>query len=409
MQPIWYRSLDKDNRRSFWTVFCGFSVDSLDIQLYAFVLPVLLTFWGLSHSEAGLLGAATLVSSALGGWIAGILADRYGRLKVLKLTILWFAISTCLCGLAADFHQLLIARILQGLGFGGELAVGAVFIAEAAAAQFRGRMVGMAQSGWAVGWGLAAIISAMTLTLLPTEFGWRVTFIVGVLPAIVIFIYRLRLNESKAFIRSSGKPSWRAILSGPYLKSTILGSLLAAGMHSGYWAIATWWPAMLESEHGLSTLESRLYLAVLVTGSFFGYVAGSWLGDKVGRRATLIAFALAGIGVVLAYSGLALFSTALLLISFPLGFVATGMFGVISSVLTEIFPTELRASGLGFCYNFGRGLAGLAPAAVGAMADNLGITAAIVAYVICAYGLVMLVALFLPETKGLELKSLSEP
>ncbi|WP_339485557.1 MFS transporter [Pseudomonas sp. EL_65y_Pfl2_R95] len=408
MQPIWYRTLSNDNRRSFWTVFSGFTVDSLDVQLYAFILPVLLTLWGLSHSEAGLLGAATLTSSAIGGWLAGILADRYGRLKVLKLTILWFAISTCLCGLAANFDQLLIARTLQGIGFGGELAVGAVFIAEVANPQVRGRMVGMAQSGWAVGWGLAAIISGFGLTLLPPALGWRVTFIVGVVPAILIFIYRLRLKESKAFISSNRQLSWRAILTAPYLKSTVLASLLAAGMHSGYWAIATWWPAMLMSEHGLSTLDSRLYLAVLVSGSFFGYVAGSWLGDSVGRRATLITFALGGICTALIYSSLTVSSTTLLLISFPLGFVATGMFGVIGSLLTELFPTELRASGLGFCYNVGRGIAGLAPAVIGATADRMGITNAIVTYVVCAYTLVVLVAILLPETRGLTLKGISE-
>ncbi|WP_010489078.1 MFS transporter [Pseudomonas sp. S9] len=408
MQPFWYRSLNKDARRSFWTVFCGFSVDSLDVQLYAFILPVLLAAWGLSHSEAGLLGAATLTSSALGGWVAGMMADRFGRLRVLKLTILWFAISTCLCGLAADFDQLLIARTLQGIGFGGELAVGAVFIAEIAGPNVRSRMVGMAQSGWAVGWGLAAIISAISLTLLPPELGWRVTFILGVLPAIAIFIYRLKLKEPQAFMRSSRQFSWRAILSGPYLKSTILGSLLAAGMHSGYWAIAIWWPAMLEAEHGLATIESRLYLAVLVTGSFLGYVAGSWLGDIAGRKATLLMFALGGICIALTYSNLSLYPTAMLLLSFPLGFVATGMFGVIGSVLTELFPTELRASGLGFCYNFGRGIAGLAPAVIGVTSETMGITGAIATYVVCAYILVMIVALLLPETRGVRLKNLSE-
>lgn len=408
MKPQWYRSLDRGGRRSFWTVFTGLSVDSMDIQLYAFVLPVLLTLWGLSHSQAGFLASAALISSAAGGWLAGLLADRVGRIKVLKLTIMLFAASTCLCGLADNFEQLLVARILQGLGFGGEMAVGVVYIAEIAAPPIRARMVGMAQSGWAIGWGLAAITSTVTLSLLPPEVGWRVTFLIGLVPAILIFVIRRRLSEPEAFLSSKRKSSWRAIISGPNLVFTVKGSLLAAGAHSSYWAIATWWPAMLSSKHGLSIIESSPYLVVLVTGSFFGYVVGSWLGDTVGRRAALVCFSVGGVLMVLTQSELSISPTTLLLLSFPLGFFATGIFGVIGSILTELFPTELRGSGLGFCYNFGRGVAGLTPALVGGGVEQLGVAQAIAIYVTCAYGLVLLVTIWLPETRGKELENLSK-
>lgn len=408
MEAHWYGSLNKDTRQSFRTVFGGFGVDALQIQLYAFVLPVLLSLWGLSHSEAGLLAAAALISSAAGGWAAGLLADRFGRVRILKLTIVWFAISTCLCGLATNFEQLLIARLMQGLGLGAEMAVGAVFIAEIAAPKLRGRMVGMAQSGWAIGWGLAAVVSAVTLTVFPPELGWRVTFFVGLVPAILVFLFRRRLKEPAAFLSSTRTSSWRAILSGENIKPTIWGSLLAAGMHSGYWAIATWWPAMLQAEHGLSAVGSGPHFAALVTGSFFGYMVGSWLGDTVGRKATLISFAVGGIALALIYSGLSVSPTSALLLSIPLGFFATGMFGVIGSILTELFPTEIRGSGLGFCYNCGRGVAGITPALIGGSVESLGVADAITLYVICAYSVVLLIAILLPETRGTALRSLSE-
>jgi MFS family permease len=408
MRPQWYRTLDCDARRAFWSSFAGFSLDAMDIQLYAFVLPVLLALWGLSHAEAGLLATVALVSSAAGGWIGGLLADRFGRVRLLRITILWFAVSTCLCGLATDFNHLLVARALQGLGFGAEVAVTAVFIAEVAAPRLRGRMVGMVQSGWAVGWGLAAAISTIVLSLFPPGLGWRVIFVVGLLPAILIFVFRGRLKEPEAFLRSTRRAPWHAIFSGPIRIHTVMGSVLATGVHGGYWAIATWWPVMLSSELGLSILDSGPYLAALIGGSFCGYVVGSWLGDIVGRRATLAVFALGGIVLALAYSELAVSATTLLLMSLPIGFVATGMFSVIGSLLSELYPTELRGSGLGFCYNFGRGMAGVGAALIGASAERVGVGHALGLFVACAYGLVLLAALMLPETRERELRSLSE-
>lgn len=400
--------LDKNSRRAFWTVFSGFALDAIDIQIYAFALPVLLSVWSLSHTEAGLLATATLVSSAFGGWIAGLLADRYGRVRIMKLTILWFAIATCFCGLANNVEQLFIARILQGLGFGGELSVGAVFVGEMAPALFRGRMVGFAQSGWAVGWGIATACSLMILSYFPQELGWRVIFFIGLLPAILVFFFRCKLVESGAFRKSQDSTRWHAIFSGPFLGSTFKGSLLATGMHGGYWAIATWWPAMLLSERGLSLVSSGPYLAALIAGSFFGYAAGAYLGDWVGRKATLRCFALGGIVLTFTYSQLPVSDLHFLMLSFPLGFVATGMFGIISSILVELYPTELRGSGLGFCYNLGRAVAGLSPALIGGSAVMLGIGNAIAIFVAIAYGLVFLTTLFLLETRGSELKNLSE-
>ena len=165
---------------------------------------------------------------------------------------------------------------------------------------------------------------------------------------------------------------------------------------------------MLLSERGLSLTSSGPYLAVLIVGSFFGYVAGGCLGDWVGRRPTLVAFALSGIALTCGYAQLPVSDMPFLMLSFPLGFVATGMFGIISSILVELYPTELRGSGLGFCYNFGRGVAGLAPVLIGGSAVTLGVGNAIAMFVAIAYGFVSLTALFLLETRGAELKNLSD-
>lgn len=408
MSPHWYRTLDAYRRRVFWLTFGGFTVNALNIQLYAFVLPALLALWGLSHAQAGLVASVALVSSAAGGWSAGLLADRWGRARMLRCSIVGVALATVLCGLAGSFEQLLVARAVQGFCFGADLAVGAVFIGEMAPAAIRGRMAGTAQSGWAVGWGLAAMIATALLAMLPPDIGWRATFVAGLLPTLPLLIWRRQLREPEAFLRSQRDSSWRAIFAGAALPSTLKGTLIAAGMHSGYWAIATWWPAMLHVERGLSTAAGSLYLGVLIAGALAGYVFGAWLSDTAGRRMALGCFAIGGLLIALVYLHLPVSDTALLALSAPLGFVATGIFGVIGPALTELYPTELRGAGLGFCYNCGRGLAGTTPALIGISAGQVGVGQAVGLYVACAYGLVLAMALLLPETRGSELKSLSD-
>lgn len=403
MLPRWYHTLDLNGRRAFWSTFAGFSLDAMDAQLYAFVMPVLIGLWGLSHAEAGLLASVTLVASAAGGWSAGLLSDRIGRVRVLSVTILWLTIATALCGLAQNMEQLLVARALQGLGFGAEWAVGAVFISEIASPAARGRIMGLVQSAWGVGWGLAALSSTVALAVLPAELGWRVTFVVGFVPALLLFRFRRRIHESATFLAPRDAPPWHAIFTDRQLGSTVRGSLLAAGLHGGYWAIATWWPQMLHAERGFSTPTVGLYFAVIVAGSFFGYAAGAWLSDAAGRRATLGLYALGALVVVTACTRFAVSDFALLLLSFPLGFFVLGIFSAIGPVLSELFPTPVRGSGLGFCYNFGRGLAALGPALIGVSLAKTTIAAAVGLYAAVAYALVLVATALVPETRGRKL------
>lgn len=157
----WYRDIDKQQRRTFWSCKIGYGLDGMDTQMLSFVIPTLIMLWGITTTEAGLIHTSTLIASAVGGWVAGILSDRIGRVRTLQLTVLWFAFFTFLCGFAQNYEQLLIARTLMGFGFGGEWTAGAVLIGEVIRAQDRGKAVGMVQSGWAIGWGLTAILYAL--------------------------------------------------------------------------------------------------------------------------------------------------------------------------------------------------------------------------------------------------------
>ncbi|MGH7555345.1 MAG: MFS transporter, partial [Longimicrobiales bacterium] len=143
----WFSNMNVRERRTFWACFTGWALDAMDVQMYAVVMPTLIAVWGMSQSEAGTLGTAALLFSSVGGWLAGILADRFGRAAVLRLTIVWFAVFTFLSGFTQSFEQLLFTRSMQGLGFGGEWAAGAVLMSEVIDKRIRGRAVGSVQSG----------------------------------------------------------------------------------------------------------------------------------------------------------------------------------------------------------------------------------------------------------------------
>ena len=148
----WYAGLAPNERRTFWACFGGWALDALDVQVFSFAIPAIMATFSITNVDAGLIGTVTLLTSASGGWFAGMLEDRFGRVRTLQITVVWFAVFTFLCGFAQTYHQLLVSRALMGFGFGGEWAAGAVLMGEVIHAQHRGKAVGMVQSGWSIGW-----------------------------------------------------------------------------------------------------------------------------------------------------------------------------------------------------------------------------------------------------------------
>ncbi|EKS33954.1 MFS transporter [Afipia clevelandensis] len=402
-----YRDMNKPERRTFWACFAGWSLDGMDFMIYPLVIGTIITMWKVDPGTAGLAGTVTLLASAIGGWLAGYLCDRIGRVKTLQITIIWFSFFSLVCAFVQNFDQLLVARALLGLGFGGEWAAGAVLMGEVIRPQYRGRAVGSVQSGWAVGWGLAVLSQAVLFSYLPADVAWRWMFAIGALPAILVFFLRRYVEEPKVAAETLAKqktsgdsPALWEIFSGPIAKTTILASLAATGCQGGYYAITFWVPRFLTTERKLSIVGSTGYLAALIIGSFIGYLVGAWLADRIGRRNLFLTFSLGAMVVVLAYTQLPLTNEVLWLLGFPLGFFASGYFSGMGAFLTELFPTRLRGSGQGFCYNFGRGIGALFPFLVGWLSTSTTLGNAICIFAVAAYGLFFLAAFALPETRG---------
>ena len=195
----WFGELNAKERRTMGACFGGWALDAFDVQMYSFVIPTVIALWGLSRGEAGLIGTVTLLISSLGGWFSGTLADRYGRVRMLQITILWYSIFTFLCAFAQNFEQLFILRALHGFGFGGEWAAGAVLMGEVIRDKYRGRGVGIVQTGWAVGWGASALVYTALYAFLPEAIAWRALFAVGLLPAVFVFWIRRHIDEPEIF------------------------------------------------------------------------------------------------------------------------------------------------------------------------------------------------------------------
>ena len=402
----WYRDLNTVERRTFRACFGGWALDALDVQIYSFVIPALIALWQITNAQAGLLATSALVISAFGGWITGMFADRVGRARLLMIMVAWFAFFTFLSGFTQNFEQLLIVRGFQGFGFGGEWAAGSVLMGEVIRAKDRGKAVGTVQSAWAWGWGAAALLATLLFQILPQEIAWRALFFVGITPALLIFYIRSKVPEPAIFRKAAQSAERRGtfdIFNADLLPTTILGALLATGAQGGYYAITTFLPTFLRTERHLTVLGTGGYLAVIIVGSWFGYVISAYLNDAIGRRKNFFIFAIGSLVIAIAYTQTQISDAMMLVLGLPLGFFASGIFSGLGPVLTELFPTSTRGAGQGFCYNFGRGIGAFFPTLVGLLSAQVTLGVAIGIFAAICYALVVLAAIALPETRGREL------
>ncbi|ADG17309.1 MFS transporter [Paraburkholderia atlantica] len=405
----WFSQISGNERRTFWACFGGWALDSLDVQMFSLVIPAIIAEWSISRTQAGLVSGVTLVASALGGWIAGMMSDRLGRVKTLQWTVACFSVFTFLCAFAQNYPQFLVLKTLQGFGFGGEWAAGAVLMAETIRNEHRGKAMGSVQSAWAVGWGAAVLLYALMFSLLPADTAWRVMFGVGIVPALLILYVRRGVQEPAAPARAARNARARqqptpglvvGIFSPQVLRMTLLGALLGVGAHGGYYALMTWLPTFLKSERHLSVLSTGGYLAVVIVAFFCGCLVSAQLLDRIGRRKTILTFAICCVITVIAYLFLPLGNTAMLFFGFPLGFFAAGIPASMGALFNELYPRGMRGTGVGFCYNFGRVVSAGFPVLVGHMSATMSLGTAIGIDAGLAYAIVVLSVLMLPETRG---------
>ncbi|MDN3235609.1 MFS transporter [Pseudomonas sp. WAC2] len=406
MRLGWYSHLDKREKRTYWACFGGFTLDSMDSTIYALVMPVLLTVLGMSKSDAGILSSVALIGSALGGWSAGVLADRYGRIRVMQWTVVWVATFTFLAAFCSSFWEFLPVRFLQGVGYGGEAVVGAVLISEAIKPALRGRVAASIQSGYAIGYAISLGAMPVVFYLFPEDVAWRAFFAIGLLPALLVWFIRRLVPESDTFNKARArdkKVDIRVIFGARHRRVTFISTVLASGIFGGAYIMITWLPTYMRTVLNLPIASTSGYLAVNIIGSLVGPFIYGLISDRVGRGKTFMLFLICQALVVSIYMFANVSMTIILGLGLLLGAFQGGLASGLPLTFSELYPTSIRANGAGFCTSFGRGFGSIMPAAVGFAAAHIGLETAMGAFAIGSYTVGFIAALCLPNATGVDL------
>jgi MFS family permease len=360
----WLAEASRDQKRTLLAASLGWMLDSMDVMLYALVLGQVQHEMHLSAAMSGAMMSVTLIAAAIGGIGFGWFADRCGRVRALTISVLVYSVATALCGFSYTAAEFMLCRVLLGLGMGGEWASGAALVAETWPARHRGKALAVVQSSWAVGYALGAAIVALVMP----HFGWRAVFFVGIAPALITLWLRRRVRMGQLF-------------RGTFGRSMLVCATMNAATLFAWWGLFTWVPRFLsmpiaDGGRGLSIVSTSVWTIVMQVGTFLGYIVFGYLADRFSRKYTYIGYLLVAALLVPLFAFVRN-PNALLLIGPLVGFFGTGYFSGFSVIASELFPTSLRASAMGFVYNVGRVLSAAAPYLIGNVSEHAGLSYAL--------------------------------
>lgn len=393
-------------RKAVFASAIGYGLDGFDLLILSFAISGIITSFHISESKAGWLSTLTLLGAVTGGFVFGILSDKFGRVRMLTWTVVIFAVFTGLSAVAQGYTDLAVYRFVAGIGIGGEFGIGMTLAAEAVPATMRARATSWVGVGFQIGVLAAAFISAPVLG----AFGWRGLFVIGIFPAFVAVIIRKRLHESPKFLEKQEEPgpspsalsSLKMLVENKaIIKITVAMVILTSVQNFGYYGIISWLPRYLSDKQHLGVTKGSLWTAVTVLGMLLGILVFGQLADRIGRRPSFWIF-LAGAAVsVLGYSQLSS-PTSLLIGGFVMGIFANGMLGGYGALMAELYPTEARATAQNVLFNIGRGIGGFAPVVMAVIASTHGFS-----FALSLLPIIYIVAFFtiflIPERRGKEL------
>lgn len=413
----WMADITPEQWKIFGVTFSGWTFGAMDILLFTFVAVSIADVFSLSPKAVGGMFSVMLFSTAFGGILFGIVSDYAGRVKAITLTILCYSFFAGLSAFSPNIIFLIMCSVFLGLGMGGQWASGKVLVAETWPKEHRGKVIGMVQSGWSVGYLLIALLAALILPRFEVELGWRILFLVGAVPLLLIFYIRRNLAEPEIWRKTSRMRKEKKldaggqeftlnqIFKGELLRYTAMSTFLTSFCMIAYWGLMFWVPQFLarpieEGGVGLG-MKSFIWIVPLSLGAFLGHNSFGWISDRLGRRPVFISYLLI-MAVLVYFFGHATTLKQVLILGPLVGFFGTGFYSGFGAIFSELFPTRARATALGFCYNVGRGVAAFAPPLVGYVAEIKGYGPALVTVSVFALAGAFVVFTF-PETKGKEL------
>jgi MFS family permease len=392
------------SRKALVASAAGYAMDGFDFLILGFMLTAIRADLALSQTEVASFATWTLVGAVIGGIGFGMLSDRFGRVRVLSWTILLFAVFTGLSALAQGYWDLALYRFIAGMGLGGEFGIGMALVAEAWPAAKRARVSSYVGLGWQAGVLVAALATPLLLPLI----GWRGMFLVGLIPALASFVIRRAVGEPEVFRERAAPLSMSARL-GLLVKDRAtarisLGMLILCSVQNfGYYGLMIWMPGYLARQFDFSLPQAAIWTSVTILGMAFGIWLFGQLADRIGRRPAFFAYQAGAIVMVLVYPTLT-DPTAALFGGAAMGVFVNGMLGGYGALMSELYPTEVRATAQNVLFNLGRAVGGFGPIVIGTLATAYSWQVAI-ALLASLYLLDMVATAFLiPERRGAELE-----
>ena len=409
----WYRQVNRTQWNAFLASFLSWTLDGFDFTIVSFLLADLQTSFSVSKAAVGAIGTVTLFARVIGGIGAGTAADRWGRKGPLMFSVLWYSGFAFLSGLSTTFGMLLALRALFGIGMGGVWAAGMPLTLEHWPARLRGIASGMLQGGYSTGFIISALVFqyAYPLVNIRPDFGWRVMFCLGVLPALLVFFIMSGVKESPVWLErqrhlrdtKTKDAVSLTLLFRPEIIMTTLGTALMMTMFIfSYYSITFWYATFIISK-GLKPVSFSLLLNI---GGVTGAIAAGRLAETMlGRRGA--ATLMMAIGIVSVPLYVLTDNTWLMWLgAFLVGFFAAGAWGMVPTYLNERFPTAVRAVGAGFAYHVGAAVGSFTPAIIGAMQDRGMTLATSMASCIALAGVLVIATVWMgPETLGREFQA----
>jgi len=357
----------------------GLTLEGMDIMFISFAMSMIIAEFHIDMVAGGLISSITNIGMLAGGVIFGILADKFGRVKIFTYTILLFAIGTALTGLAVNIEQVYIFRFIAGLGAGGEYGIGMALVAEAWPKNKQGRASSYVSIGAQYGVILAALLSAIILP----SWGWRGLFFTGLVPVIFAFIVRKKLDESPEWLKAQKKKQLvpkegklKQLFATPRTSvTTIALAIMATVQIAGYNGLMIWLPSMLQQSQGLSVSNSALWTISTAAGMIAGMLTFGQFIDRFGMKRSYGIFLFASAVAVFLYA-FAAGSAGLLIGGAIVGFFSNGMFAGYGALISNFYPIEVRSTATNTIFNFGRALGGLSPILVGYILQHANVTVA---------------------------------
>lgn len=413
----------KERWKIMWASIIGYAMDGIDVLILSFAMAAIVSEFGLTLGEGGMIATYTLIGTVLGGYIFGIFADWWGRVHTFSLTIIIFSIFTGACAFADNAVHLDILRFLAGLGLGGEYGIGMTLVSETWPGAKRARATAGVAMGWQAGAVLAAILAAVVLP----DYGWRGLFLVGVLPALLaawarhgikeppMWVKRKEMKKALQARKDAGEkltaeeeeqlteakkfPLAHLFADKKTTITTIALTIMTSVQNFGYYGIMVWLPMILLKEHGLTTKSMSGWMIVTVIGMIAGIFVFGWLCDRLGRKKPYLLFYVCAAAMVYIYVNLGT-PIALLFGGAFLGFFCNGMMAGYGTLLSENYTTDARSTAQNFIFNTGRAVGGFAPVIIGTIAQTNGFNTAFVLLSAVYLAAAVNVLFFVKDTKG---------